>query len=124
MSESLCYSCQLYDRVKGCIGLSDTYFPNYPCPFYKPLPPTPKGNAYTGSDCRKCFAGTAMGNCRALVSKPDEGTCLFFKTVADYETECRRCDKRIKEYVKSHPDALEKYHALKMPKRNHKAVKS
>lgn len=122
-NESLCYSCQLFDRSIGCLGLSDTFFPDYPCPFYKPMPPTPKGDVYTGSDCRKCFAGTAMGSCRALVKKPDEGTCIFFKTIADYERECRRCDARIREYVKANPGILDKYHALKQPKRNHKAVK-
>jgi len=114
--ESLCYNCQLYDRIKGCLGLSDTYFPNYPCPFFKPFPPERKEPVFVGSDCRTCFAGTSTGNCRALTSKCDDGTCLFYKSIEAYENECRRCDARIKAYVKAHPGILDKYYYLKKPK--------
>ena len=121
--ESLCYSCQLYDRLKGCLGLSDTFFPNYPCPFYKPFPPEPKEPIFTGSDCTKCFAGTGTGGCRALVSKYEDGSCVFFKTTEQYERECRRCDSRIQAYLKAHPEMLDKYYSLKMPVHK-KAVKN
>ena len=115
--DCLCYSCRLFDRLRGCDGLSDTFFGGRPCPFYKPIAeekkPKPKG-----CDCESCFASSPIG-CRALVAPPRERDCVFYKHKDDYEKECRRLDKRIREYIKKHPEVYDKYYALREPKRFH-----
>ena len=112
-NESLCYSCQMYDRVRGCYALEDTYFPKYPCPFYKSIHLPHEEPVFTGSHCARCFAGLSDGSCRALTKKPPAGHCPFFKTPERLAAENEKNKERLNAYLKRYPEALDKYITLK-----------
>ena len=106
--ESICYTCALYSRRSGCTALDDTSFPNYPCPFHKPLG---KGvvSVDEKSDCRKCFAGTISGGCGVLTDKPPMGECRFYKTKEQNRQECAKCKERLNKLTARYPKLRDKH---------------
>lgn len=112
-TECLCYSCRMYDRVRGCQALEDTYFPKYPCPFYKSIYEKHDVPVYTGSVCERCFAHSPDGGCRALTSKPTNGFCRFFKTPEQIAREDEKNRVRLNSYLQRYPELLDKYITLK-----------